>query len=413
MNSQIFEERLRKASVSFAPVVPFAPGDKLLQMDFTAANTELTDEILKDTERFGAWVNEKLTTADARYGIGGYNEHRTIYSRSDLFSPSEPPPTPPTGESNAQPSPAGDADVSIGEFYWSADPIQYGLLKQFVAAHRQEPTLAESVLWEQLRNQKLGGYKFRRQHIIGNCIADFVCLTKQLIIEVDGLYHQLPDQIRSDEERTTWLKQQGFSVLRFTNDQVLLQTEQTLKTTLSTLEAMPPIPKKHYQKKEETPKSGLSAQDSPPLGELEGARRLHLGLDIWGPAHTAVYTPLEGTVHSFAFNDHFGDYGATLILQHEINGLIFHSLYGHLSLASITGKKEGQRFEKGEMIATFGEPQENGHWPPHLHFQLILDMQGMKGDYPGVCRFSERERYLENCPDPDLLVGWMKQAGKG
>jgi septal ring factor EnvC (AmiA/AmiB activator) len=124
-----------------------------------------------------------------------------------------------------------------------------------------------------------------------------------------------------------------------------------------------------------------------------------------------VYAPLEGTVHSFAFNDHFGDYGATLILQHELAGIIFHSLYGHLSLASIQEKREGQSIEKGEHIATFGEMNENGNWPPHLHFQLILDMQHWKGDYPGVCRFSEKESYLQNCPDPDIILNMMKQAG--
>jgi murein DD-endopeptidase MepM/ murein hydrolase activator NlpD len=120
-----------------------------------------------------------------------------------------------------------------------------------------------------------------------------------------------------------------------------------------------------------------------------------------------VYAPLEGVVHSFAFNDAYGDYGATLILQHELDGITFHSLYGHLSLHSIEDKKEGQAIEKGEWIAAFGEPAENGHWPPHLHFQLIIDMQGWKGDYPGVCKYSEREKYLVNCPDADLILNMI------
>jgi murein DD-endopeptidase MepM/ murein hydrolase activator NlpD len=138
--------------------------------------------------------------------------------------------------------------------------------------------------------------------------------------------------------------------------------------------------------------------------EASEPRRLHLGTDIWGPAGTPVYAPLKATVHSFAFNDAFGDYGATLIMQHEWNSFLFHTLYGHLSLPSIQNIREGQLIERGRQIGTFGAPHENGHWPPHLHFQIIIDMQGRKGDYPGVCRFSERERFLRNSPDPELIL---------
>lgn len=220
-----FKEVVKSYTSGFNRVVSYEKGDGLLLMDFTAANTALTEEILEDTALFSNYVSTQLAAAGARYGIGGYNEHRTIYSRSKVFDA--------TGE---------------------------------------EP------------------------------------------------------------------------------------------------------------------------------------RRLHLGVDIWGPANTPVYAPLPGTVHSVGFNNAFGDYGATLILQHDVDGFIFHTLYGHLSLHSIEDKKEGQSIGKGDWIAAFGEPAENGHWPPHLHFQIITDMQGWRGDYPGVCKFSERESYLANCPDPDLIL---------
>ena len=144
--------------------------------------------------------------------------------------------------------------------------------------------------------------------------------------------------------------------------------------------------------------------------EIPGAepRRLHLGIDIWGKPHTAVMAPLDGIVHSFAFNNHFGDYGVTIILTHKLDGIPFYSLYGHLSLNDIKNLHEGQRIEKGEIFAEFGLPMENGHWPPHLHFQIIHDLENMKGDYPGVCKYSEREKYLSNCPDPD----WILQMNK-
>lgn len=132
-------------------------------------------------------------------------------------------------------------------------------------------------------------------------------------------------------------------------------------------------------------------------------RRLHLGVDIWGPAGTKVFAPLGGMVHSFAFNDRMGDYGATIVLLHQLDGIPFYTLYGHLSLRDLA-ITEGQYINRGEVFAHFGTPAENGHWPPHLHFQIIADMQEHQGDYPGVCRFSERDAYLSNCPDPELIL---------
>jgi len=215
-------------SLPAQPVVPLAPGERLLRMNLTASNPELDAGIFTSTERFSAWVEDLLHREGARYGIGGYDEHRTIYARSEVFDTEEEP------------------------------------------------------------------------------------------------------------------------------------------------------------------------------------RRLHLGIDIWGPAETPVFAPIAGTVHSTAFNDAFGDYGATVILRHDVEGVVFHSLYGHLSLASLKGKAEGQPIAAGEQIATLGIPEENGYWPPHLHFQLIVDMGGRQGDYPGVCRFSERERWLANSPDPELLLRLMQ-----
>jgi murein DD-endopeptidase MepM/ murein hydrolase activator NlpD len=274
MNTPSLTDILKARKGRFVPVVPFNPEvDKLLPLDFTVANTDLTPGILNNTGLFSQYVTDLLNRSGATYGIGGYNEHRTIYSRSQLFEA-------PSG------SPGGGESQALGP---------------------------------------LGG---------------------------------------------------------------------------KTANSINP------------PQSGPSVQLTPPPGEPEGApRRLHLGVDIWGPAGTPVHAPLEGTVHSFAFNDAYGDYGATLILQHKLDGVIFHTLYGHLSLHSIEDKREGADIAKGDWIAAFGEPAENGQWPPHLHFQVIQNMRGMKGDFPGVCRYSEREGYLANGPDPDLILGMLQYAG--
>jgi murein DD-endopeptidase MepM/ murein hydrolase activator NlpD len=79
-------------------------------------------------------------------------------------------------------------------------------------------------------------------------------------------------------------------------------------------------------------------------------------------------------------------------------------LYGHLSLDSLNGKKVGDFVEKGKQIATLGLPPINGDYAPHLHFQIIIDMENKKGDYPGVCSSKTLAFYLQNCPDPNLLL---------
>jgi murein DD-endopeptidase MepM/ murein hydrolase activator NlpD len=238
---------LARHSAGFHSVVPFDPGkDLLYPFDFTAANTSLRADDIADTECFANYINRTLRANNARYGIGGYNEHRTLYARSKHF-------------------------------------------------------------------------------------------------------------------------------------------DSSLQATGS-----------------ESPRSTNPNAEEP--------RRLHLGIDIWGPAGTPVMSPMDGIIHSFAFNNNDSDYGATIILTHCLDGVSLHTLYGHMSLNSLKNLEEGRHIRRGEVIAEFGMRFENGNWPPHLHFQVIADMQGWKGDYPGVCRYSERQQWLDNCPDPDVILGMVGLA---
>lgn len=206
-------------------VVDYDPEvDHLFRFDFTSSNSELNPEDIIDTDKFSAWVNQKLKNNKCRYGIGGYMEHRTLYARSELFN--------------------------------------------------------------------------------------------------------------SDDE----------------------------------------------------------------------PRRLHLGVDIWADAGTPVYVPLDGRIHSFRDNNHFGDYGPTVILQHDLDGLRLYTLYGHLNRECLQTLKGGEIVVRGQRLGLFGSQQVNGHWPPHLHFQLMFDIQGCNGDYPGVGRYSEKENLVKNIPDPNLLL---------
>ena len=124
-------------------------------------------------------------------------------------------------------------EETIGYRY--ADPSLYSLLKEFSIRHRFHPTQAENVLWELLKSKKLEGYKFRRQHIIDKFITDFVCLKHKLVIEIDGLVHQLPENKARDLARTEALTHLGFKVIRFSNETVLNETDTVLKEILSAL----------------------------------------------------------------------------------------------------------------------------------------------------------------------------------
>jgi len=135
-------------------------------------------------------------------------------------------------------------------------------------------------------------------------------------------------------------------------------------------------------------------------------RTVHLGLDIFMEAGAPVLAPLDGVVHSFCNNAFPLDYGLTIILQHSIadQHLTFFTLYGHLSTDSLDGLYEGKPIVQGTAFARIGTCAVNGGWPPHLHFQIITDMLGRTGEFPGVARPSQRDVWLSLCPDPNLIV---------
>lgn len=133
-------------------------------------------------------------------------------------------------------------------------------------------------------------------------------------------------------------------------------------------------------------------------------RNVHIGLDIMLPQQTELYAPFTGIIHSIANHQTSGDYGPTLILQHQLQHEIFYTLYGHLNLASIQNKKIGQIIPAGESFAAVGDSNINGHWPTHVHLQIIHQLAADADDYPGVVHESDLDFYLKNCPDPNLIV---------
>lgn len=134
-------------------------------------------------------------------------------------------------------------------------------------------------------------------------------------------------------------------------------------------------------------------------------RTVHIGVDLWTPAGTPVLAPLPGVVHALRDNAGEGDYGPTIILRHDADGVPFFTLYGHLARQSLGELSVGQAVAAGDPIAHTGAMAENGGWSPHLHFQVITDLLGREGEFPGVARADQRAVWLSLSPDPNLILG--------
>ncbi len=135
-------------------------------------------------------------------------------------------------------------------------------------------------------------------------------------------------------------------------------------------------------------------------------RTVHLGIDIWSAAGTPVHAPCDGVIYSAQDNAGERNYGPTIIMEHAVGALIFYTLYGHLSLDSLSDKcSPGSVVKKGQEIGRIGAPPENGNWPPHLHFQILLDILDQRGDFPGVAFPRDQEVWQSLCPNPNAFFG--------
>jgi murein DD-endopeptidase MepM/ murein hydrolase activator NlpD len=138
--------------------------------------------------------------------------------------------------------------------------------------------------------------------------------------------------------------------------------------------------------------------------ESDESRTIHMGLDLFCAADTPVYAPLGGTVELLHNNASELDYGPMLVLRHATDTRqVFYTLYGHLSLDTLTAIKRGQEVSAGEQIATVGSAPHNGNWPPHLHLQLILDLLDLDADFPGVACKSKQDHWLTLSPSPAVF----------
>ena len=176
-----------------------------------------THALLEDKVQY---QNLGLAIIDEQHRFG-------VAQRSKLWHKGSPPLTPPKGKVN-----------EIHHKYQIERPSAYQLLKKLQEERKKQTTEAERILWEQLKTKQLG-LKFRRQHIIDEFIVDFVCISKKLIIEVDGTYHSNPSQIEADTLRTDILNEFGYTVLRFKNEEVIGAIESVLKRIRARLDSLP------------------------------------------------------------------------------------------------------------------------------------------------------------------------------
>ncbi|HUU06561.1 MAG TPA: aminotransferase class III-fold pyridoxal phosphate-dependent enzyme [Patescibacteria group bacterium] len=137
----------------------------------------------------------------------------------------------------------------------------------------------------------------------------------------------------------------------------------------------------------------------------ENNRTVHLGMDVFMDTGSAVCAPLDGEVFACTRNQAPLDYGPVIVLRHQTGaGDPFFTLYGHLSLDSLSGLQAGQPVKKGQIIGRIGSADVNGGWTPHLHFQIILDLLEMGCDFPGVAAAADRELWGAFSPDPNLIL---------
>jgi len=134
-----------------------------------------------------------------------------------------------------------------------------------------------------------------------------------------------------------------------------------------------------------------------------GRRTVHMGIDLGAPAGTAVHAFADGHVHSAGYNPADGDYGHVVVTEHSIDGVTLWALHGHLDARS-SAHAPGSRITAGQVIGWLGAEDENGGWPPHLHFQLSLERPATH-DLPGVVSPAEREAARSIYPDPRLVLG--------
>ena len=342
--------------------------DKIMEI----ANRYEIPVIEDAAEGLGSRFNGRPLGTFGRYGVLSFNGNKMITTSGggalicsgptpDRLASPRPSPSGEGGYASSQPSPKGNGGLIACAH--TADPTMYGLLKEYAEENRKKPTEAESVAWGLLRDNQTG-YKFRRQHVIGDYIVDFVCLEKMLVVEIDGEYHNEWEQQIDDAARTEWLAIKGFRVMRFTNAEVLSNPEEFLKDVID----------------------ALAHQNTLPVGEG------------WGGAQTIMWLATQAR-ESYPY------------YQHEKVG------YNYRMSNICAGIGRGQ-------MTVLGEHLEHHKHVQHLYEELLADVPGITVHKQPVSSFKLQDSgekvpvYDSNywlctiCLDPDMRIKGQENAYK-
>jgi len=138
--------------------------------------------------------------------------------------------------------------------------------------------------------------------------------------------------------------------------------------------------------------------------QYENRRKIHMGIDIWAKEGEPVFSPLPGTVAYLGYHGEEGNYGGTIVVKHQVEGNELFALYGHLSKESLQQIEPGVSLATGDIVGYLGGPDENGNWPPHLHYQISVVDPG-EADMPGVVAEDEVDQASKIYPDPRMILG--------
>ena len=267
------------------------------------------------------------------------------------------------------PNPSPVEREAYGSARYTGNPDVYALLKEYAIDNRKNPTEAENILWQALRNNQLG-VKWRRQHLVLDFIVDFICLEKSLIIEVDGGYHNAPEQQKADELRDKILSENGYTIIRLTNDEVIANLDATLA------------------------KINEQMRNLPLPGGMRGDSILNFGdMSTLSFHATKVYNTVEGgalvmnnaeTKRRIDYLKNFGFAGETEVVAPGINSKMdeIRSAYGLLAL-----KKVDESIATRKRVAEIYR-SELKNIPGIRYFE---DMPGVKHNYSYFPIFVEKD----------------------
>ncbi len=237
--------------------------------------------------------------------------------------------------------------------YLTNSPGQWETVSGYAKENRQNASEAEEILWQELRNRKINGCKFRRQHPVQGYIPDFICLDKKLVVEVDGLNHGIEEQKKIDEERTKFLAANGYREIRFTNDEVLNQLPivlQKLQEALSFGEGLSEVNEISFKATLNEGNEALAfgkgsgevVQIKATIIEIGGEKNIEAGLQKAIDAKDSVGGIIECTVNGLpvGLGEPFYD---------SAESLISHAVF---AIPAIKGIEFGAGFNAAKMLGT-------------------------------------------------------------